>query len=71
MAGLEDALFSLFEKKDEIQHWLSKKEKQFLSHYGSFDIRDAGWKAVVVDSMHFLQDSIILTLKIIQNYHFD
>ena len=54
MAGLEDALFSLFEKKDEIQNWLSKKRETIpLPIYGSFDIRDAGWKAVVVDSNAF------------------
>ena len=54
MAGLEDALFSLFEKKDEIQYWLDKKRKTIpLPIYGSFDIRDAGWKAVVVDSNAF------------------
>ena len=54
MAGLEDALFSLFEKKDEIQHWLSKKRETIpLPIYGSFDVRDAGWKAVVVDSNAF------------------
>ena len=54
MAGLEDALFSLFEKKDEIQHWLSEKRETIpLPIYGSFDVRDAGWKAVVVDSNAF------------------
>ena len=31
MAGLEDALFSLFEKKDEIQHWLCKKRETIRS----------------------------------------
>ena len=54
MAGLEDALFSLLEKKDEIQYWLDDKRKNIpLPIYGSFDIRDAGWKAVVVDSNAF------------------
>ena len=38
MAGLS-ALSSLFEKKDEIQHWLSKARNNSSSHYGSFDIR--------------------------------
>ena len=54
MAGLEEALFSLFEKKDEIHQWLEKKRDEIpLPIYGSFDIRDAGWKAVVVDSNAF------------------
>ncbi|MEC8720820.1 MAG: glutamate--cysteine ligase, partial [Candidatus Thermoplasmatota archaeon] len=54
MAGLEDALFSLYEKKDEIQQWLDKKRETIpLPIYGSFDVRDAGWKAVVVDSNAF------------------
>ena len=54
MAGLEDALSSLLEKRDEIQNWLEKqREKIPVPIYGSFDIRDAGWKAVVVDSNAF------------------
>ena len=54
MAGLEEALFLLLEKKDEIQHWLQKQRENIpLPIYGSFDIRDAGWKAVVVDSNAF------------------
>ena len=35
MAGLEDALFSLLEKKDEIKYWLDEKIKNIpLPIYG-------------------------------------
>ena len=54
MTGLESALLSLLEKRTEIDQWLEKKRQSVpLPIYGSFDIRDAGWKAVVVDSNAF------------------
>ena len=54
MTGLESALLSLLEKRTEIEQWLEKKRQSVpLPIYGSFDIRDAGWKAVVVDSNAF------------------
>ena len=33
MAGLEEALFLLLEKKDEIQHWLQKQREKYSSPY--------------------------------------
>ncbi len=54
MKAFESALISLFENKEEIQEWLDKKRTNVpLPIYGSFDIRDAGWKVVVVDSNAF------------------
>ena len=54
MTGLKSAVPALLEMKSEINEWLELKRSQVpLPFYGSFDIRDAGWKAVVVDSNAF------------------
>ena len=54
MVGFESALFPLFEQKSVVDEWLVKKQQETtLPVYGSFDIRDAGWKVVVVDSNAF------------------
>ncbi len=54
MAGLKSAISGLLEMESEINEWLELKRSQVpLPFYGSFDIRDAGWKTVVVDSNAF------------------
>ena len=41
-------------RRDEIKTWLFElRKKASLPFYGSFDIRDAGWKASVVDANAF------------------
>ena len=54
MDVLQSTLASLLDKKNIILEWLEQKRKNVpLPIYGSFDIRDAGWKTVVVDANAF------------------
>ncbi len=54
MSGLNAVIDRLLECKSEIQNWLEEQRKNTpVPFYGSFDIRDAGWKVVVVDSNAF------------------
>ena len=51
MSGLYAIIDRLLECKSEIKNWLQEQRKNTpVPFYGSFDIRDAGWKVVVVDS---------------------
>ena len=51
MSGLFAAIDRLLECKSEIKNWFEEQRKNTpIPFYGSFDIRDAGWKVVVVDS---------------------
>ena len=54
MSGLYAVIDRLLECKSEIKNWLQEQRKNTpVPFYGSFDIRDAGWKVVVVDSNAF------------------
>ncbi|MBA45406.1 MAG: hypothetical protein CMB31_02315 [Euryarchaeota archaeon] len=54
MDVFQSSFASLFDKKNIILEWLEQKRKNIpLPIYGSFDIRDAGWKTVVVDANAF------------------
>lgn len=54
MSGLFAAIDRLLECKSEIKNWFEEQRKNTpVPFYGSFDIRDAGWKVVVVDSNAF------------------
>ncbi|MFL2977969.1 MAG: hypothetical protein DBX05_04020 [Candidatus Poseidoniales archaeon] len=54
MSGFDDVMHHFNHHRDEIKTWLEglRKDAQ-LPLYGSFDIRDAGWKASVVDANAF------------------
>lgn len=54
MSGFDDAMYHFEHRRDEIKTWLGELRKNAsLPLYGSFDIRDAGWKASVVDANAF------------------
>jgi len=54
MAALKSVIPNLLAMESEIYEWLELKRSQVpMPFYGSFDIRDAGWKAAVVDSNAF------------------
>ena len=54
MTGFDDAMHLFDTRRDDIKAWLFELRKNAsLPLYGSFDIRDAGWKASVVDANAF------------------
>ncbi len=54
MSGFDDAMYHFEHRRDEIKTWLFElRKKASLPFYGSFDIRDAGWKVSVVDANAF------------------
>ncbi|DAC25405.1 MAG TPA: hypothetical protein HA330_04815 [Candidatus Thalassarchaeaceae archaeon] len=54
MSAFDDVMHHFEHHHDEIKTWLEELRKESsLPLYGSFDIRDAGWKASVVDANAF------------------